>query len=135
MQAENALLINFPLKHNLPLLEVTVKMRPEESQLSTYNMLKLFHRKVSCRHLKEWTRKKWNVCCHKKYMEKGWLCAEWPILETITTQTMLSSQLISFSSFSSVTALWLHTQTCGVCVSWCLCEGTEQTQQLFSWNS
>ena len=111
MQAENALLINFPLKHNLPLLEVTVKMRPEESQLSTYNMLKLFHRKVSCRHLKEWTRKKWNVCCHKKYMEKGWLCAEWPILETITTQTMLSSQLISFSSFSSVTALFLHTNT------------------------
>lgn len=56
----------------------------------------------------------------KKY-EKTLVCVKWPILEIITTQTMLSSQLISFSSFSSVTALWLYTQPagfvcCGICV-------------------
>ena len=60
---------------------------------------------------------------------------KWPILEITTTQTMLSSQLISVSSFSSVTALRLviHTDLQGLCVLvfvW----GTEQTQQLFSWN-
>lgn len=53
----------------------------------------------------------------KKY-EKRLVCVKWPILGIITTQTMLSSQLISFASFSSVTALWLviHTDLQGLCV-------------------
>ena len=51
-----------------------------------------------------------------KKCEKTVVRVKWPILEIISTQTMLSSQLISFSSFSSVIAFGCTHSLRGLCV-------------------
>lgn len=106
------------LWYNLPLLG-NCENEPE-NQLHI-NMLKLFTEEVSCRHLKNGLGKSGDVVVIWKkagFVQNG-------LFETITTQTMLSSQLISFSSFSQCPVGYTHRP--GVCVSWCLCEGTDAT--------